>query len=34
MSRIGRKVLPLPKGVTSPREGKVLGRLCEILYQH
>ncbi|MCI0459544.1 MAG: D-alanyl-D-alanine carboxypeptidase/D-alanyl-D-alanine-endopeptidase [Gemmataceae bacterium] len=26
--------VPLPKGVTSTREGKVLGRLCEILYQH
>jgi D-alanyl-D-alanine carboxypeptidase/D-alanyl-D-alanine-endopeptidase (penicillin-binding protein 4) len=26
--------VPLPKGVTSTREGKVLGRLCEILYEH
>ena len=23
----------LPKGVTSTREGKVLGTLCEIIYQ-
>jgi D-alanyl-D-alanine carboxypeptidase/D-alanyl-D-alanine-endopeptidase (penicillin-binding protein 4) len=26
--------VPLPKGVTATREGKVLGRLCEVLYQH
>ncbi|HEV3255931.1 MAG TPA: D-alanyl-D-alanine carboxypeptidase/D-alanyl-D-alanine-endopeptidase [Gemmataceae bacterium] len=26
--------VPLPPGVTSTREGKVLGRLCEILVQH
>jgi len=26
--------VPLPKGVTSLREAKVLGRLCEIIYQH
>src|SRR5262249_35633335 len=26
--------VPLPKGVTANREGKVLGRLCEIIYQH
>lgn len=25
--------VPLPRGVTSLREGKVLGRLCEIIYQ-
>lgn len=25
--------VPLPKGVTSSREGKVLGKLCEIIYQ-
>jgi serine-type D-Ala-D-Ala carboxypeptidase/endopeptidase (penicillin-binding protein 4) len=25
--------VPLPKGVTPTREGKVLGKLCEILYQ-
>jgi D-alanyl-D-alanine carboxypeptidase/D-alanyl-D-alanine-endopeptidase (penicillin-binding protein 4) len=25
--------VPLPKGVDSTREGKVIGRLCEILYQ-
>lgn len=24
--------VPLPKGVTSRREGRVLGRLCEVLY--
>ena len=26
--------VPLPVGVTPTREGKVLGRLCEILYEH
>lgn len=26
--------VPLPEGVTSAREGKVLGKLCEILYEH
>lgn len=26
--------VPLPAGVTPAREGKVLGRLCEILYEH
>jgi D-alanyl-D-alanine carboxypeptidase/D-alanyl-D-alanine-endopeptidase (penicillin-binding protein 4) len=26
--------VPLPPGVTPTREGKVLGKLCEILYQH
>jgi D-alanyl-D-alanine carboxypeptidase/D-alanyl-D-alanine-endopeptidase (penicillin-binding protein 4) len=26
--------VPLPKGVTATREGKVLGELCEIIYQH
>jgi D-alanyl-D-alanine carboxypeptidase/D-alanyl-D-alanine-endopeptidase (penicillin-binding protein 4) len=25
--------VPLPKGVTPAREGKVLGRLCEIIYE-
>jgi hypothetical protein len=25
--------VPLPKGVTTSREGRVLGRLCEILYE-
>jgi D-alanyl-D-alanine carboxypeptidase/D-alanyl-D-alanine-endopeptidase (penicillin-binding protein 4) len=26
--------VPLPRGVTPAREGRVLGRLCEILYEH
>jgi serine-type D-Ala-D-Ala carboxypeptidase/endopeptidase (penicillin-binding protein 4) len=26
--------VPLPTGVTSSREGRVLGHLCEILYEH
>jgi D-alanyl-D-alanine carboxypeptidase/D-alanyl-D-alanine-endopeptidase (penicillin-binding protein 4) len=26
--------VPLPKGTQSTREGKVLGKLCEIIYQH
>ena len=26
--------VPLPAGVTSRREGRALGRLCEIVYQH
>jgi serine-type D-Ala-D-Ala carboxypeptidase/endopeptidase (penicillin-binding protein 4) len=26
--------VPLPRGVTPAREGRVLGRLCEILHQH
>ncbi len=26
--------VPLPPGVTSSREGKVLGKLCEIIYEH
>ena len=26
--------VPLPRGVTSTREGKVIGKLCEIIYQH
>jgi D-alanyl-D-alanine carboxypeptidase/D-alanyl-D-alanine-endopeptidase (penicillin-binding protein 4) len=26
--------VPLPRGVTAAREGKVLGKLCEILYQY
>jgi D-alanyl-D-alanine carboxypeptidase/D-alanyl-D-alanine-endopeptidase (penicillin-binding protein 4) len=25
--------VPLPQGVTPSREGKVLGRLCELIYQ-
>ena len=25
--------VPLPEGVGSTREGKVLGKLCEILYE-
>ena len=25
--------LPLPAGVTPSREGKVLGSLCELIYQ-
>jgi D-alanyl-D-alanine carboxypeptidase/D-alanyl-D-alanine-endopeptidase (penicillin-binding protein 4) len=26
--------VPLPRGATADREGKALGRLCEILYRH
>ena len=26
--------VPLPKGVRTTREGKVLGKLCEIVYEH
>ncbi|MBY0456988.1 MAG: D-alanyl-D-alanine carboxypeptidase, partial [Gemmataceae bacterium] len=26
--------VPLPQGVTPAREGKVLGKLCEILYEN
>ncbi len=26
--------VPLPEGVSATREGKVLGRLCELLYEH
>ena len=26
--------VPLPKGVQPTREGKVLGKLCETVYQH
>ncbi|MBX9579773.1 MAG: D-alanyl-D-alanine carboxypeptidase/D-alanyl-D-alanine-endopeptidase, partial [Gemmataceae bacterium] len=26
--------VPLPKGVTATREGKVLGKLCEIIHDH
>jgi D-alanyl-D-alanine carboxypeptidase/D-alanyl-D-alanine-endopeptidase (penicillin-binding protein 4) len=26
--------VPLPKGVTQQREGKVLGKLCELIYQY
>ncbi len=26
--------VPMPRGVTPQREGKVLGRLCEIIYEH
>jgi D-alanyl-D-alanine carboxypeptidase/D-alanyl-D-alanine-endopeptidase (penicillin-binding protein 4) len=26
--------VPLPQGVTSAREGKQLGKLCEIIYQN
>jgi D-alanyl-D-alanine carboxypeptidase/D-alanyl-D-alanine-endopeptidase (penicillin-binding protein 4) len=26
--------VPLPKGVQTTREGKVLGKLCEIIHQH
>jgi D-alanyl-D-alanine carboxypeptidase/D-alanyl-D-alanine-endopeptidase (penicillin-binding protein 4) len=26
--------VPLPPGVDSTREGRVLGHLCEIIYQH
>jgi D-alanyl-D-alanine carboxypeptidase/D-alanyl-D-alanine-endopeptidase (penicillin-binding protein 4) len=26
--------VPLPRGVTPSREGKVLGRLCELVYEH
>jgi D-alanyl-D-alanine carboxypeptidase len=25
--------VPLPKGVTPNREGKVIGHLCEVVYQ-
>jgi D-alanyl-D-alanine carboxypeptidase/D-alanyl-D-alanine-endopeptidase (penicillin-binding protein 4) len=41
-TRTGRKLLfalflndvPLPRGVNSTREGKVLGHVCEVLYQY
>jgi D-alanyl-D-alanine carboxypeptidase/D-alanyl-D-alanine-endopeptidase (penicillin-binding protein 4) len=41
-TKSGRKLLfalflndvPLPRGVNSVREGKVLGHICEILYQY
>ena len=26
--------VPLPKGVPTTREGKVLGKLCEIIYKN
>jgi D-alanyl-D-alanine carboxypeptidase/D-alanyl-D-alanine-endopeptidase (penicillin-binding protein 4) len=26
--------VPLPEGVGATREGKVLGKLCEVLYEH
>src|SRR5262249_46703807 len=26
--------VPLPRGVTADREGRTIGRLCEVLYQH
>jgi D-alanyl-D-alanine carboxypeptidase/D-alanyl-D-alanine-endopeptidase (penicillin-binding protein 4) len=26
--------VPLPRGTTPSREGKVLGRLCELVYVH
>jgi serine-type D-Ala-D-Ala carboxypeptidase/endopeptidase (penicillin-binding protein 4) len=26
--------VPLPQGVTTQREGRTLGRICEIIYQH
>jgi len=26
--------VPLPRGVTPDREGRVLGQLCEVIYQH
>ena len=26
--------VPLPKGVGASREGKALGRLCELLYEY
>jgi D-alanyl-D-alanine carboxypeptidase/D-alanyl-D-alanine-endopeptidase (penicillin-binding protein 4) len=26
--------VPMPRGSSATREGKVLGRLCEIVYQH
>jgi D-alanyl-D-alanine carboxypeptidase/D-alanyl-D-alanine-endopeptidase (penicillin-binding protein 4) len=26
--------VPLPRGVTPSREGKLLGRLCEVVYEH
>jgi D-alanyl-D-alanine carboxypeptidase/D-alanyl-D-alanine-endopeptidase (penicillin-binding protein 4) len=26
--------VPLPRGVTPSREGKTLGRLCEIIYRY
>jgi serine-type D-Ala-D-Ala carboxypeptidase/endopeptidase (penicillin-binding protein 4) len=26
--------VPLPKGVTATREGKVLGHLCEVIFEH
>jgi D-alanyl-D-alanine carboxypeptidase/D-alanyl-D-alanine-endopeptidase (penicillin-binding protein 4) len=26
--------VPLPEGVTSMREGKVLGKLCEVIYEN
>lgn len=26
--------VPLPRGVTASREGKVIGKLCELIYQH
>jgi hypothetical protein len=25
--------VPLPRGVTAAREGRVIGRLCELLHQ-
>jgi D-alanyl-D-alanine carboxypeptidase/D-alanyl-D-alanine-endopeptidase (penicillin-binding protein 4) len=41
-TKSGRKLIvcifvnnvPLPQGVTPSREGKVLGHLCEVIYQH
>jgi D-alanyl-D-alanine carboxypeptidase/D-alanyl-D-alanine-endopeptidase (penicillin-binding protein 4) len=26
--------VPLPRGVGAEREGRMIGRLCEVLYQH
>jgi D-alanyl-D-alanine carboxypeptidase/D-alanyl-D-alanine-endopeptidase (penicillin-binding protein 4) len=26
--------VPLPRGLTPAREGRVLGQLCEIVHQH
>jgi serine-type D-Ala-D-Ala carboxypeptidase/endopeptidase (penicillin-binding protein 4) len=26
--------VPLPQGVTTQREGRTLGRICEIIFQH
>jgi hypothetical protein len=26
--------VPLPRGVNPDREGRVLGQLCEVIYEH